>query len=165
MAISFEESKRRVADIVAKQNSMVVNFDISPVNESVSDFERSSAYLWYDDYLDTEYSSIGLNKEIVLNPNQLNLTQESNSQVIPFEMPRYYDGVDLMNMTLRIHFINANNVECFSFPINVCYNSKSIRFYWLIDNDATVKDGSLKFEVIAFGTITVPGSGATKQYL
>ena len=72
------------------------------------DFTKSDKYLWYDEYYDDEYSTIDKQKNIVLNKNQVNLTQEENSQVIPFMLDRYFDGMDLMKMLFQIHFVNKN---------------------------------------------------------
>ena len=115
--------------------------------------------------MDSDFSTVDSSKEIILNQNQVNITQENNSQIIPFEMPRYYDGVDLMTMTIQIHYVNANNAENYAAPINVSYSAEKIRFYWMVSDYATVKDGVLKFEIMATGAITVPSSGESKNYL
>lgn len=128
-------------------------------------FTRSGNYTWYDTFSDNDFSTVDTNKEITLSPTQVNITQENNSQVIPFEMPRYYDGVDLMGMTIQIHYVNANNAENYAAPINVSYSDDKIRFYWMVSDYATVKDGVLKFEIMATGAITVPSSGESKNYL
>ena len=74
-------------------------------------FERSGNYTWFADYSDDQWSYIDKNKDIQLDANQINITQESNSQVIPFEMPRYYDGIDLLQMTIQIHYLNADRLR------------------------------------------------------
>lgn len=78
-------------------------------------------------------------------------------------MPRYYDGVDLMSMTIQIHYVNANNAENYTAPINVSYSTDKIRFYWMVSNYATIKEGVLKFEIMATGAITVPNSGESEE--
>lgn len=72
---------------------------------------------------------------------------------------------DLMGMTIQIHYVNANNAENYAAPINVSYSDDKIRFYWMVSDYATVKDGVLKFEIMATGAITVPSSGESKNYL
>ena len=53
-------------------------------------------YRFYDDeYHDDNYSNVDQQKNITLDSSQFNITQEQNSQYIPFKMPRYYDGFDL----------------------------------------------------------------------
>ncbi len=86
-----------------------------------------------------------------MNPSQISLTQEENSQIFPFEMNRYWEGVDLMQMSLRIHYKNKNKDEGFSVPINVEYNSTTVRFAWLLDQYVTQVAGDLTFEIMGTG--------------
>lgn len=116
------------------------------------EYQRSDKYLWAEEYYDDNYSIIDSLKNIKLNENQINLTQEANSQVIPFVMDRYYDGVDLMNRTLEIYFENKEGKSATAVPINVEYNDSKIRFYWLVDGRATVLAGKLKIAICAIGT-------------
>ena len=50
------------------------------------------------DHIDEKYSTIDNQKNIIMDSNQINITQEENSQYIPFRMPRYYDGVDIYSL-------------------------------------------------------------------
>lgn len=174
MALSFKESKRMTDEspVMTMEATMedarpVVDYDedITTFDTGDQNFTRSGNYTWYDTFSDNDFSTVDTNKEITLSPTQVNITQENNSQVIPFEMPRYYDGVDLMGMTIQIHYVNANNAENYAAPINVSYSDDKIRFYWMVSDYATVKDGVLKFEIMATGAITVPSSGESKNYL
>ena len=112
MALSFEESKRLAAK--AAQSAVSTSLAATPkIQENEIDipvydistlvvnpdagFERSGKYTWYENYTDDKYSIVDENKDIQLDDSQINITQENNSQVIPFEMPRFYDGIDLMD--------------------------------------------------------------------
>lgn len=175
MALSFEESRRLAAAKAAKAASAATVQDgvatiaesgnVAPVETLSETFSRSSNYVWYNDFLDEQFSTVSATKEVTVDSNQINITQENNSQVIPFEMPRYYDGVDLMKMTIQIHYVNANKAENYTAPVNVSYSDTKIRFYWLVSDYATVKDGTLQFEIMATGAITVPNTGETINYL
>lgn len=172
MALSFEESKRMANQPIAQTLFMpdgscpsVIATEDAAVLFTDNDFSRSGEYTWYDDFSDNDFSTVNQNKEITVNPNQVNITQENNSQVIPFEMPRYYDGVDLMKMTIQVHYVNAKNEENYAAPVNVSYNSEKIRFYWMVSDSATVKEGNLQFEIMAVGAITIPNTNTTKNYL
>lgn len=130
-------------------------------------YTKDERYLWISDYTDNDYSTVDEYKNITLSQQQINLTKEENSQVIPFAVPRYYDGVDLSQMLFKIHYVNANGLEMYSTPINVMYNESSVKFYWLIDGMATSVKGVLKFEIIATGNITYTdndGAIYTKSY-
>lgn len=133
---------------VDQAGNTVISYDLT--NENT--WTRSDAYLWYDDYSDDKLSTIDEKKNITVNQDQINITQETNSQFIPFQMPRYYDGFDLMKTNLLVHFVNKNNDENYSSPVNVSYNDNYIRFAWLVNKNATAIEGVLKFEIQAVGT-------------
>ena len=58
------------------------------------DYEIVSGYDRYNQYTDDKYSTVDNNKNITMDSSQINITQETNSQYIPFQIPRYYDGID-----------------------------------------------------------------------
>lgn len=128
-----------------------------PVGNNLPDgFKKSEnpGALWYDNYYDESYSVISsVTKTVTVSQDQVNLTQEKNSQFIPFRMPRYYDGIDLSEMLFSIHYVNANKAEMTSRAVNVCYNDSEIRFAWLVDEYATAVAGKLTFEVLVTGTV------------
>lgn len=111
----------------------------------------SDRYRQYTSYQDDRYSTVDSQKAIHVNESQVTLTQEQNSQYIPFEMPRYSDGVDLMNMTIQIHFVNKDGEEYYSDPVNVASNQDTIRFGWLTDEHVTYLSGLITFEIVAIG--------------
>lgn len=108
-------------------------------------------YPYYEDYSDDNISDIDDEKNISLNPKQFNITQEENSQYIPFVMPRYYDGFDLINTSIMIHYVNENGYEDRSQVVNVYYNDSKIKFAWLVGKTATAIEGVLQFEIEARG--------------
>ena len=114
-------------------------------------FTRSDKYLWYDEYYDDKYSTINKQKIIKLSEDQINLTQEANSQVIPFLMDRYYDGVDLTRMLISVYFVNKDGQDGENPVINLEYSDTKIRFYWLLDDLPTAIAGKLKIEIRAVG--------------
>ena len=92
------------------------------------DYTRSPKYDWYSNYQDENFSTVSANKDIVVNPLQINLTQEENSQFIPFKLPRYWDGIDLMEMSLKIRYANSKGEESIDSPCNVRFNATEILF-------------------------------------
>lgn len=145
MALSFEDSKRLAAKAFEPatmdlnieedvQRPVYDEVDISTLADVEEDYSRSGNYTWYDEFTDNDFSTVTENKEISINANQINITQENNSQVIPFEMPRYYDGIDLMKMTIQVHYVNAKNEENYAAPVNVSYSADKIRFYWMVSD-------------------------------
>lgn len=159
MAISFQDSLKKQKESTMENEistfsmdeSKPVYSDDAAISIQSEEYTVSNKYLWYSDYSDDEISTIDNSKNISVNANQINLTQESNSQYIPFKMPRFSDGVDLMKMTLLIHFVTAQGYENNSSPINVSCSADSIKFGWLVGKDATTHAGDLTFEIQAIG--------------
>lgn len=163
MAISFEESRKKFESAIANEAAepaMLASFEevevaaAEPVMQAVvgDDFTRSGKYKWYDQYEDSAYSIIDKLKNIKMDDNQINLTQEDNSQFIPFEMPRYYDGVDLMQMLIQVHYVNKENQDGIATPVNVTYSVDKIHFNWLVDKNVTNVEGEVDFEITATGS-------------
>lgn len=166
MAISFKDSlKTKVesnnTELISQENltkrqtpsvkSDVRDVAIYAANEGSWLPVADKGYEFYEDYNDEDYSTIDINKNIILNSSQINITQETNSQYIPFIMPRYYDGFDLSSTKLQFYYVNRTNAFGIDYPVNVYYNDDQIRFAWLVDDNATSVDGKLKFEIQAVG--------------
>lgn len=120
---------------------------------SARDFERSYKYPWYDCYMEERTSYIDEDKNIIVHDSCVNISDEDNSQYISFEMDRYYQGVDLMDMMFQIYFVNSQMEANYATPINVLYSDNRIRFGWLIDRNVTYVSGNLLFEIRAYGTV------------
>lgn len=174
MGLSFKDSLNKVKE---NNNARMINNNISPMSldddvpayddisltslddesavavasDSLEGWTRSSNYLYYEEYSDDNISNVDELKNVLIDKKQVNLTQESNSQYIPFKMPRRYDGFDLLNTTIIIHYVNKDGYEDRSNVVNVYYNDEYIRFGWLVNKNATAVEGTLEFEIIASG--------------
>lgn len=151
MAISFGATSSPVVQ-VANISNMLENETFLPLLKYNSES--------YQDYQDDKYQTVSDTKNIALSDDQPHLTQETNSQYMPFIMPRYYDNIDLSAKTIEIHYVNANNEDYFVAPVNVEVSEHYIRFGWLVDSNATAYAGTLAFEIRAYGT-----TPAGTQYL
>ena len=78
-------------------------------------------------------------------------------------MPRYYDGFDLVNTIISIHYNTKSGRHGASKPVNVTFNDEKIRFGWLIDAGATIDVGMLEFEIHAYGSIS-GSDGVSRSY-
>ena len=156
MAISFGDSKKKLTQEQDLPVAMTMSDEIETMAVSVysasDDFTRSGKYKWYEQYEDSAYSTIDKLKNIKMDDSQINLTQEDNSQFIPFEMPRYYDGVDLMQMLIQVHYVNKENQDGIATPVNVTYSADKIHFNWLVDKNVTNVEGEVDFEITATGS-------------
>ena len=166
MALSFEDSLKNstatttedggidlmsAPTVAESEDSNVVTYTSYAIDEN---WQRHPNYVSYDDFSDDNISTISNNKDINLDSSQFNITQEENSQYIPFEMPRYYDGFDLVDTVISIHYTTKSGRHGATKPVNVFYNNEKIRFGWLVDAGATLDAGTLAFEIHAYGTVT-----------
>ena len=76
---------------------------------------------------------------------------DTNSNILTFEMNRYYDGVDLYTKDIRFIVQNSNGI----FPekaVNLQYNDNLIRFSWVLSYAVTYKSGNVNAAIEIFGT-------------
>ena len=74
---------------------------------------------------------------------------DHRSQIVYFEVDRYFDDVDLMNCTCVIEYINVNN-QARLYPVTLKdHESKpgKILFAWSLSSEVTVQDGIITFAV------------------
>ncbi len=73
-----------------------------------------------------------------------------NSNILTFEMNRYYDGVDLY--TKDIKFIVKNELGTFTEnAVNLQYNNELIRFSWILSDSVTFKSGNVDAAIMFIG--------------
>lgn len=129
------------------------NKDLHVLSDLEDDYTliENGMYEFYPEYEDTNYSTVTDTRDIILSNDKVIIAQELNSQYIPFKIKRYWDGVDLTNMLIRINFLNSDFELGASKVINVRYNSEYITFGWLIERESTTLSGNVKFEILAIG--------------
>ena len=124
MSLSFKDSLKSVnknnvttmQEVVASTNidnmdvstasimTLEENYRIAAYSGDDGNWQQHQSYVRYANFSDDNISTVDDVKDISLNKKQLNITQEENSQYIPFEMPRYYDGFDLVDTAISIHY-------------------------------------------------------------
>lgn len=144
MGLSFHEMQA-----AAQEMSLRAVFDEDLSNYTLCDDGR---YEVYTEYTDDAVSEVDKHKNITVNEEQCNLTQEENSQYVPFKLPRYWDGVDLMTKLIQFHYVNINGGSGISTAVNVRFNDSYIICGWLINKSVTAVAGDVTFEITATGT-------------
>lgn len=179
MSLSFEESLKNnnnnknneamftnVVEEVAVMPMVATldeTFPVAAYSGDDGNWQQHTDYVRYSDFSDDNISTVNDTKDIALNKKQFNISQEENSQYIPFEMPRYYDGFDLVRTAISIHYKTKSGRHGASKPVNVAFNNEKIRFGWLIDSGVTLDVGMLEFEIHAYGAIAGT-DGVPKSY-
>lgn len=83
--------------------------------------------------------------------DQILVSGENKSQFIRFEMPRYYDGVDLSTKTIQIIYRAPNDWSDINIACCVERNDELIRFGWIVPAAACFEPGDLMFGIEAVG--------------
>lgn len=153
--MSFKDSKKKILSTMNSEVMTLASVDDDMDVYAGDDYEIVSGYDQYSQYIDEKYSTVDNNKNITMDSSQINITQESNSQYIPFRIPRFYDGIDLSEMTFCVRYsdkLTGGNPG--EYPVvNVKRNSQYICFGWLIDDKLTKTPGEYIFEIRATGQI------------
>ena len=121
-----------------------------------SGFRKIDTYVFYDSYEDLKTVIVSDNGDVTVpEENKDVLKGEENSQYITFDIPRYYDGIDLTKMLIRIHWVNEQNkIEGggYAGAVNGICNPERIRIGWIIDSAVTEIEGPVTFQLEAIGT-------------
>ncbi len=76
---------------------------------------------------------------------------DTNSNMLTFEINRYYDNVDLSTKTIRI--IVKNELGMFTEnAVNVQYTDELLRFSWILSDSVTYKSGTVSAAIAFVGT-------------
>lgn len=76
---------------------------------------------------------------------------DTYSNILTFEINRYYDNVDLL--TKNIKFIVKNELGTFTEDsVNTQYNDELLRFSWILSDSVTYKSGNVNAAIIFIGT-------------
>ena len=75
---------------------------------------------------------------------------DTNSNILTFEMNRYYDGVDLLDKNIRFIVKNSNGIFTEE-AVDLMYNATAIRFSWILSFAVTCQSGSVSAAIEIFG--------------
>lgn len=103
------------------------------------------------------------------------LTQgEQNADSVDFEVPRYYEGVDLGDMTFVLNGVNANG-DALSSILTKVTNADTITLTWFVSGYFTAVAGTLQLSLCAYtadsestdndGNLTYDADAVVLQYI
>lgn len=108
---------------IIKKSSMVDEHQIVKITEKVPEIKNIGKIVYGDTY----------------------------SNIITFEINRYYDNVDLL--TKNIKFIVKNELGTFTEDaVNTQYNDELLRFSWVLSDSVTYKSGDVNAAIVFLGT-------------
>lgn len=134
-----------------KRKTKSIRASIVDASEFDWDGITDNRYEVNDEYADYNIVAVN-NKSVDISGRQYIVAGEKNSRYIPFRMSRFYDGFDLHETLLLIHYVDTIGQEYHKSPINVSYSDSEIRFGWLVNDDAISEPGSISFEICATKT-------------
>lgn len=86
-------------------------------------------------------------KQIQVIVEQPIVAGENRSQFIKFQMPRYYDNIDLTGMAINIIYESPTGYTDIDSAVNAEYTDEAIRFGWLVPYNACPQKGTLYFSI------------------
>ena len=94
---------------------------------------------------------IDLNTRKISVPKYLSVKNDHQAETIYFKVDRYFENIDLVNMSCIIKYTNAEN-NSFIYPvpfydIQNAIDKDKIIFPWCIQGQATKKAGKIKFSI------------------
>lgn len=84
---------------------------------------------------------------------------DNNSNILTFEMKRYYDGVDLSDKDIKILVDNGKDDVFADSTVNLKYTDDLIRFSWILNSASTRIVGKVK------AACAISGSEDGKDYV
>lgn len=79
--------------------------------------------------------------------DQVLIAGEVMSQYIAFNIPRYFDGIDLAEKTIEVLYISPENYSDVNKVINARCNDDTLAFGWIVPGEALTSPGTLAFSL------------------
>jgi hypothetical protein len=87
-------------------------------------------------------------RRVVMPRNYVIAIEDDNiSQLLTFEIARYYDGIDKSEMTCLFKYVNANGDSGTALATNVIVDDDRIRVGWLLTNHVAYRAGNVSFQI------------------
>ena len=105
------------------------------------------------DYTDTMVFEVDYDtKKLEKITGQTLVAGENNSQYIRFLMPRYWDGIDISDKTIKVLYMNTNQYFGRDAVINAEYSEDNVQFGWVVPDTACAIAGTLLFVIVVTDT-------------
>ena len=105
------------------------------------------------DYTDTMVFEVDYDtKKLEKISGQTLVAGEENSQYIRFTMPRYWDGIDISDKTIKVLYMNTNQYFGRDAVINAEYSEDNVQFGWVVPDTACAIAGTLLFVIVVTDT-------------
>jgi len=94
-----------------------------------------------------EHLVIPVNDRVIIMPTDYKIVvaRDNVSQLLTFEINRYYDGVDLFNKACSIKYKNAIEKTGKAIAVNVSFTDDKLTIGWLLDKNVAIRAGVVTF--------------------
>lgn len=111
-------------------------------------YEYIDSYDHDNNYEDTVIFKVDVKtKTIETIKDQTLIAGESNSQYIKFQIPRYYDGIDLSEKHIQVLYIAPSGYTDINKVINARRSDAELIFGWVVPGEALTEAGILAFSL------------------
>lgn len=111
-------------------------------------YEYIDSYDHDNNYEDTVIFKVDIKtKTIETIKDQTLIAGESNSQYIKFQIPRYYDGIDLSEKHMQVLYIAPSGYTDINKVINARRSDAELIFGWVVPGEALTEAGILAFSL------------------
>lgn len=101
-----------------------------------------------------ELLKIDLNKRTIEGPEYLSVATDHRAETLYFRVARYFDNVDLSQMSCIIQFINAEGTSGIYvvpfYDVNTLADTEEMLFPWVIEGAVTAAAGTVVYSVEFF---------------
>lgn len=113
----------------------------------------AESWEWIDGYDNATYSDPKIfevdqtTKQLQVIKDQPLVAGEDRSQMIRFEMDRFWDGVDIVPKNIQIIYMAPNGYTDINAAVSAEKSEDKIRFGWVVPGEALVEPGKLAFSI------------------
>lgn len=89
-----------------------------------------------------------VDRNILLNQNFIvSVEGDRISQLMEFQVARYFDGIDRLDTDISIIYVNAIGEEYIFKALNISKTDEKIRFNWLLEDTVSIAYGNVSFKI------------------
>lgn len=140
------ENERIIISVIAKiKGTNEIIFETNSIIVKIPQYNPEFEILDMED----EHPIIKVSDRTIEMPTNYNiiLSNDANSQLLTFELNRYFDGIDLSKQSISVNFINAVGEKDSSIVVNVNVTDDKLRCGWLLDENVSSENGIVTFEL------------------
>ena len=97
----------------------------------------------------SEFETISIEGRKIEIPGNFKIvvSKDNLSQLLTFEINRYFNGIDMTAMEVGIKYINPNKKANRVLAVNVSATSEKVTFSWILDEDVACAKGAVRFSI------------------